>query len=72
MRAITQNLIVPIVTIGFLTLTVSSFPTGPAAARPIVIHCENDKDCPKSESCKIKTGHKTGICTSLKKKHHHS
>jgi hypothetical protein len=50
---------------------IPSAPTGSAAATAAKKHhlfCENSKDCPESDFCRVKPGHKTGICVATKKK----
>lgn len=49
----------------FLAFVVPSVPTAATAAP---LSCETSKDCPTADICKIKHGHKTGVCVSAKKK----
>jgi hypothetical protein len=67
MRGITQNLIIAIVTTGFLALSASSFPIGSAAAQDYI--CKDSSDCPPGMHCRIDYRHHrpgeppAGYCT---------
>jgi hypothetical protein len=69
MRSTIQNVIIGIVTTGFLALSASSLPA--VAKKATAIPCENAKDCPVGAICKKKPGHNTGYCGWPMHHYHH-